>query len=146
MKAIGERDYARFKTKFTTKLQQSTAAGKSCKHILIRIEKAADKRKSLKIEKEQVLGWKEDANKKRTIWILKIMKLFYFNLKPVDFANEDSYLYFVLSPIFKSLFLDDDLICLLFGESNLKAKANEINRYLGDEERRFTDPKIDIIV
>lgn len=52
----------------------------------------------------------------------------------------------LLSPIFKSLLCNSPHTCLLFGEMNLKAKAAKVNRYLRDEERRFTGPKIDLII
>ncbi|KAI7869876.1 hypothetical protein BDF14DRAFT_1879622 [Spinellus fusiger] len=74
------------------------------------------------------------------------VKLFYFIIKPVDYVNENSYLYFVLSPIFKNLLCNHPRVSLLFGEVNLKAKAIEVNRYLYEDQRRLAGPKIDIIV
>ncbi|CEP18085.1 hypothetical protein [Parasitella parasitica] len=82
----------------------------------------------------------------RTLWILKVMKLFYGSLDPSNFANKDSYLYFILAPILKPLLLQDTRNRFVFGESNLKAKAVEINRYLDDDERGFAGPKIDAIL
>ncbi|KAG1051656.1 hypothetical protein G6F43_006151 [Rhizopus delemar] len=124
----------------------SVSAGFSCKRVLSQVEKALDNKKALKDEKEKVLSMNDDKSKQRTLWILKIMKLFYFTLTSLDFTKEDAYLYFVLSPIFKNLLCNDPRTCLLFGKTNLKAKAIEVNRYLGDEKRRFAGPKIDIVV
>ncbi|EIE87287.1 hypothetical protein RO3G_11998 [Rhizopus delemar RA 99-880] len=126
--------------------KQDVSAGFSCKHVLSQVEKAVNKKKALKDEKEKVLSMNDDKSKQRTLWILKIMKLFYFTLTSLDFTKEDTYLYFVLSPIFKNLLCNDPRTCLLFGKTNLKVKAIEVNRYLGDEERRFAGPKIDIVV
>ncbi|KAL0140148.1 hypothetical protein V8B55DRAFT_1563606 [Mucor lusitanicus] len=80
----------------------------------------------------------------RKLWILKVLKLFYVFLDPSNFVNGDSYLYFILAPILKPLLLQDTRNRLVFGESNLKVKAVEINRYLDDDERRFAGPKIDV--
>lgn len=53
----------------------------------------------------------------------------------------------MLAPLLKTLLTKDDnsRTRLVFGESNLKAKAKEVNRGLDDDERRYTGPKIDVI-
>ncbi|KAL9551417.1 hypothetical protein MBANPS3_004261 [Mucor bainieri] len=68
-------------------------------------------------------------------------------MKLDDFTNEGVYLYFVLAPLFKSLLTDDDnsRTRLVFGESNLKAMAIDVNRGLDDDERRYTGLKIGMI-
>lgn len=144
--ALGKNDYDRFKTEFTTRAETRASAGNTCKRILIRMEEAVNKKQALKDEKERVLTWNDGTSKQTTLWILKTVKLFYFNIKPVDYANEDSYLYFVLSPIFKNILCNHPFVSLLFGEVNLKAKAIEVNRYLYEDQRRLAGPKIDIIV
>ncbi|KAG2231384.1 hypothetical protein INT48_004419 [Thamnidium elegans] len=62
-----------------------------------------------------------------------------------DYANEDSYLCFVIAPVLKAL-IGSNTTSLLFGKTNLKSKSIEINRYLYDDERRFAGPKIDLII
>ncbi|KAL7315077.1 hypothetical protein PS15m_006575 [Mucor circinelloides] len=100
----------------------------------------------IKLIKEEVMAVGDTKGSQRKLWVLKVMKLFYVTLTSLDFANEDSYLYFVLSPMFKNLLLNNPRNCLIFGETNLKAKAIEVNRYLDDDERRFSGPKIDLII
>lgn len=143
-KFFGVDDCNRLKTEFTTKLIMNVFAGNTCKNILIRMKEGVNTKKVLKDEKEKVLPWNDDTNKQTTLWLLKIIKLFYSDLKPADYANKDSYLYFVLSPIFKNLLCNNPRVSLLFGEVNLKAKPIEVNRYLFEDERRSAGTKIDI--
>ncbi|CEP17839.1 hypothetical protein [Parasitella parasitica] len=85
---LGMDDYKRFKTECITKVETSVFAGNTCKSILIQMKEAVNMKKVLKDEKEKVLAWNDGKNKQTTLWILKIVKLFYFNLKPVDYANK----------------------------------------------------------
>ncbi|KAG2209255.1 hypothetical protein INT47_005547 [Mucor saturninus] len=63
------------------------------------------------------------------MWVLKVIKLHYYNLQEDDYANEDTFLYFVLSPVLNNLLRINSRTALLFGETNLKSKAAEINRH-----------------
>ncbi|KAI7899826.1 uncharacterized protein BX663DRAFT_175385 [Cokeromyces recurvatus] len=143
---FNETDYNRFKAEFTTKIPISAYAGNTSKRYLTRVEGTENKKQMIKLIKEEVMTISDTKNSQKKLWVLKVMKLFYVTLTSSDFANEDSYLYFVLSPIFKNLLLNHPRNCLIFGEVNLKAKAIEVNRYLDEDERSFTGPKIDLII
>lgn len=143
---FNEADYKRFKAEFTTEIPVSAYIGNISKSYLARVEGTENKKQMIKLIKDEVMAADDTGGRKRKLWVLKVMKLFYVTLTSSDFANEDTYLYFVLSPIFKNFLLGNPRNCLIFGETNLKAKAIEVNRYLDDDERRFTGPKIDLII
>ena len=143
---FNETDYKRFQAEFTTKIPTSTYLGNTSKSYVARVEGTENKKQMIKLIKEEVMAVRDTKCSQRKLWVLKVMKLFYLTLTSLDFANEDSYLYFVLSPIFKNLLLYNPRNCLIFGETNLKAKAIEVNRYLNDEDRRFSGSKNDIII
>lgn len=145
MNIFSQNDYERFSKLFITQVPVSAAVGNSCKKFIAKVEEAEKKKMMIKKIKDEVCLYDDGSKKEKDLWILKVIKLFYITLTPSDFINEDSYLYFVLSPILKNL-LNSDGIYLLFGECNLKAKAIEVNRYLDDDERRFAGPKIDVII
>ncbi|EPB90936.1 hypothetical protein HMPREF1544_02190 [Mucor circinelloides 1006PhL] len=130
-------DYDRFKAEFTTKIPISTYVGNTSKSYLARVEGTENKKQMIKLIKEEVMAEALGAEGDETV----LCHSYFFGL-----CNEDSYLYFVLSPMFKNLLLNNPRNCLIFGETNLKAKAIEVNRYLDDDERRFSGPKIDLII
>ncbi|KAI9483701.1 MAG: hypothetical protein EXX96DRAFT_537014 [Benjaminiella poitrasii] len=66
------------------------------------MEEAVNKKKALKDEK--VLVSNNHQSEQMKLRILKIMRLLYFGHKPLDYANEDSYLYFALSRTFKTFY------------------------------------------
>lgn len=141
MNIFDEVDYKRFKNEFTTKVPVSRSLANFAKGYVARVDKAGNKKQMIKALKQEVLD-----SAYRKLWILKVLKLFYVFLDPSNFVNGDSYLYFILAPILKPLLLQDTRNRLVFGESNLKVKAVEINRYLDDDERRFAGPKIDVVL
>lgn len=103
-------------------------------------------KKALKDEKVNMLALNDGISKQKTLCILKTTKLFYITLTSLEFANEDTYIHFTYFLIFKSLLCNNPRTCLLFGETNLKAKTAEVNQCLGDEERRISEPKIGPII
>ncbi|KAI7893287.1 uncharacterized protein EV154DRAFT_502332 [Mucor mucedo] len=135
-----------FPSKSKNVCKGNTDAGNICKVVLNSVHFATDRKKAIKKEKKKKELVSGDKDKHMKMWVLKVMKLHYCNLQEDDYANEDTFLYFVLAPILKSLLRINSRTALLFGETNLKSKAAEINRHLFDDERRYAGPKIDVIV
>lgn len=113
-------EYNTFKDELTTKIPISTSAGNVSNRFLSRMKQAENKKEIIKQIKEELAVNNDVVNHHLKHWIMKTMKLIYVTLDSSDFANEDCYLYFVLSPIFKSFLLPSSRDSLLLGESDSK--------------------------